>query len=171
MTLLIQIKNGDFRFSSPYHRQMFERMKRENEGKELRVEPDNEDVDQMQKFFSGPVCRYFFYQHERGVFQNFAEVRETLKLEANPKRVYNLKTRRYDTQGGSTQGHSKRWWQNSKETGFLDKVQRMFQQNGYEFPDSEDYKDWLKRAPAADEVYPPLQRLIEIYNKRNETRQ
>ena len=108
-------------------------------------------------FFEGPITQYFFYQHEKGVFDNFREAREALKLELNPKYIKNVKGKSVITAGSL----EKVYESNRATTVLLEKAQDFFMQNGYIFPDSEDYKKWRDSAPGPDEVYPPLQKLAD----------
>ena len=39
-------------------------------------------------------------------------------------------------------------------------------ENGYEFPDSEDYKKWRDSSPLIGQVYPPLNRIITLSDKK-----
>lgn len=134
---------------------------RSNPRKYVRIEPQEPPTYNVRKFFEGAVTPYFFYQHNPGIFRDFRDARESLKLEFNPVWIVNAKGDRQMI-GGSTQGRSKEWW-----FTFLGRVQDYFMQNGYEFPDSEEYKKWVASAPLVDELFPPLERLVEAYRKSN----
>lgn len=133
---------------------------RANPGRKIRIECQEPPSYSMRKFFEGAVVQYFFYQHNRGAFRDFRDSRESLKLEFNPTWIINAAGRRQMI-GGSTAGKSKDWW-----VAFLDRIQDYFMQSGYEFPDSEEYKKWVRSAPLVDEIFPPLRRLIALYKRK-----
>lgn len=131
-----------------------------HQGKVVRIELREPISINKRRFFEGAVVHYFFYQHGIGVFKDFSEARECLKREFNPVFVKRLDGS-VETQGGSTEKKSNEWF-----GVFLEKIQDYFMQQGYEFPDPEQYKKWVESAPLPGEVYPPLERLIEIYKKQ-----
>lgn len=161
---LATVKNKELVFSSPEHGDFFWK---DMEGKNIRITLENIEKEEIsltkhQRFFSGAVAKYFFYQHEKGVFQNFAEAREALKLYGNPIRAYDLKTKKWIISAGTTTGKTVKWW----DEKFLPRLEYIFNQSGYLYPDSTEYNDWAKRGPAKNEIFPPLLMLIEQYNKK-----
>ena len=129
------------------------------QGKYLKLELDEPISGNKRRFFEGAVVPYFFYQHSIGVFEDFKDARECLKREFNPVFVKRFNGS-IETQGGSTSGKSDKWF-----AAFLEKIQDRFMREGYEFPDSEDYKKWEDSAPDPGEIYPPLKRLVDDYKK------
>lgn len=156
--IIAQAKEGRMEISEFNKAQLNDWLKA-NPGKKIRIEPQEPPTYNLRKFFEGPVTQYFFYQHKKGIFENFREAREALKLELYPVWVKDLNGNRLKM-GGSTAGRNKEWWM-----VFLEKAQDLFMTCGYEFPNSEDYKKWIESAPDINEVYQPLQRLIETHNK------
>lgn len=140
-----------------------------NPKKYIRISPEEPPTYSLRKFFEGAVVPYYFYQHNIGVYRDFRDARESLKLEFNPIWIINSKGERQQI-GGSTLDKNKDWWNNefdkNKPQGFLKKIETYFLQNGYEFPDSETYKKWYESAPFPDEIFPSLKRLIELYKKQ-----
>ena len=134
-----------------------------NEGEDFEIREFKPISYSKRKFFEGPVTQYFFYQHDPGVFDNFREAREALKLAANPVLVKML-TGGGVTAPGSTVDKSDKWF-----AAFLERIHHdVFLANGYEFPDPDDYAEWCNSAPSPYEVYPPLEQMIRNY-KNNKT--
>lgn len=162
MSYNAQVKDKEIIWSSQqYQNAVMDKL----EGKKIKIAEDEDTTPKLRKFFEGAVVKYFFYQHE--AFTNFKEARESLKLEFNAEKVLNLKTGNYQMQGGSTSGKSLKWWSNEQKNGFLDRIERYFIDNGYEYPDSEAYNEWLeKETPSINEIYPPLKKIIEAYKAK-----
>lgn len=160
MTVFIaQSKDGQLKLSE-FNAARFRDWLKKNPNKWIRIEPDEPPTFSLRKFFEGPVVQYYFYQHNVGVFRDFRDARESLKREFNPEWIINAKGER-EMVGGSTAKRSKQWW-----IVFLQRIEQYFLQNGYEFPISKEYDNWLKSAPNVDEIFPPLLRLIDTYKKQ-----
>lgn len=153
-------KNGELVYGPKAERLLREVAKR-NPGKIFKTELDDRPTLEMIRFFH-IVVLYFLYQHEPGVFQNFDEARESIKLQYNPKTAINEEGERVVVGGSMTDVFkSKR-----KTHAMLERVERGFMENGYEYPDSEAFHEWLLTIPGPEEVYPPLQRLIDRFNSK-----
>lgn len=128
---------------------------------------DEPTSTQLRRFYEGAVCPYFAYQHllvdeKRQCWRRmgFPEAREALKLEFNPIYIKSIKGSR-ETVGGTTTAFNKEEFRE-----YVEKILSWFEQNGYEKPDSEEYKKWVSSAPMLGEVYPPLERIIKISDKK-----
>lgn len=134
----------------------------ENEGADFELREWKPTTWSKRKFFEGPVTQYFFYQHEPGAFDNFHEAREALKLECNPVRVKGITPGFAVTGAGSTANKPDKWF-----AAFLERIHHdVFLANGYEFPDPENYQEWLDSAPGPGEAYPPLELLVKNYKRK-----
>lgn len=54
---------------------------------------------------------------------------------------------------------------NTRFGQFLMDIQDYFMQNGYIYPNSIDYNDWVDSGPMVGDVYPKLQKIIEWSDK------
>jgi len=130
-------------------------------GSSVFIEIDRRTTAEKQGFLEGAIVPFFFYQHMRGVFRDFGDARYSLK------KLFNVK--KYINADGKTEivADSMKliYDSNTKTQEYINKCQEYFMQNGYQFPDSEDYKKWLMGDPTREQIYPPLHRLIEKYNK------
>ena len=135
----------------------------EHKGKHAIIEIDDKPSSQMRRFFEGAVVPYVFYQHPAAGWETFRDAREALKAEFLPAYAKSLKGDRVKI-ARSTASLSK-----AKFRIFVETVLRWLEENEYEVPDSEDYKRWENSAPGPDEVYAPLQRIIDKYKKTHET--
>jgi len=129
-------------------------------GKDVEIQVDRRANLQLIKFFEGAVVPYFHYQSGLA-FKTFADARNALKLEFYPEKVLSIKNEYVITAGSLSTLYEKA--QRTKD--FLEKIEHYFAENGYEFPDSEDFKKWQNSAPDPNEIYAPLLRLM---NKRTE---
>ncbi len=154
--IIAQVKNGQMELGD-FNKALLQDWMKANNGKKIRIEPQELPSYSVRKFFEAAVVPYFFYQHNKGVFDNFKEAREALKVELYPVWIKDISGNRLKV-GGSTAGKNKEWW-----NVFLEKAADLFMSYGYEFPDSAAYKKWIESSPMINEIYPPLQRLIEAY--------
>jgi hypothetical protein len=89
------------------------------------------------------------------------EARNCLKLEFNPVYTTDINGDR-KVEGGDTSKLNK-----AKFQKFIDDIIDWMEMQGYIVPNSEDYKAWRDSAPAVGEIYPPLQRLINLRDGNN----
>lgn len=125
-------------------------------GKNISIALDERSSIEMIKFFEGAVVPYFFYQSGMA-FETFKDARNTLKLEFNPEKVLKLN----GEWSVSAKSMSEVYQNKERFRLLLDKIQKYFAENEYEFPDSEDFKKWRDSAPLPEEIYPPLKLLID----------
>lgn len=162
MTVFLgQFNKGWLSFGGNFNESRLRDFAKKNENMSFRLEPDTRPNVELIRFFEGAIVPSFFYQHAAGTFDTFKDARECLKYEFNATYGKDLQGRRIK-QGGSL---AEVYKSKMKTRAFIDKIQNYFLQNGYEFPDSEDYKRWTDSAPAPDEVYPPIARLIKLYKE------
>ena len=129
-------------------------------GKQVVITLDERTNLEMIGFFEGAVVPYFFYQS--GIaFKDFSDSRECLKLEFYPIKVTNLRGDIVKIAGSM----AKLYESKERMKLFLDKIQHYFADQEFEFPNSEDYKKWRDNAPGPEEIYPPLQSLIDNHRK------
>ncbi len=148
---------------SPHHRVYLSKF----HGKDFVGEVDMRATNELRRFMEGAVKQYFFYQHLPGVFKDFSEARETLKIIANhTKYAYTPKGTKIEIPRSMSEVYSS----SQKAKDFLEKLQVYFMENGYEFPSSEHFKDWQDTAVMKGEEYPPLISLKEKYNKQVEVK-
>lgn len=131
-------------------------------GKRVNIEVDERTNEEKQRFIEGAITPYYFYQHNVGVFKNFRDARLSLKSLFNMGWYINPEGK----QETVIESMSKIYASKVKTQKFIDNCQRMFEENGYEFPDSEIYNKWKDSAPPPGAVYPPLQLLIERYKQQ-----
>jgi len=135
-----------------------------NAGKRVIIAIDQRTNIEKQQFIEGAIVPYYFYQHNIGVFRDFSDARNSLKEICGMLRYYvNAK----GDQRTDLDSMSEIYANNSRTKDFIDQSEIYFMENGYEFPDCEDYKKWRDSVPGADEVYPPLKRLIDKYNQND----
>lgn len=130
-------------------------------GKRVKIVVDERANTEKIKFIEGAITPYYFYQHNIGVFNDFRDARYSLKKLFNLGWYINPEGEQEEV----IEGMAKIYSNKTKTQKFIDSCQRMFEQNGYEFPDSENYNKWVDSAPAAEAVYPPLQLLIDRYKE------
>lgn len=159
----VNVKDGDFVFSSPLARHRF--MERA-EGKEVRMDIHERPTNEMRKYFEGCLVPAFFYSHPDSGWDNFADAREALKLEFMPG------VRQVRTLDGKMTRVSPSTTTLSKErfSRFVEAVVEWATENGmpYEILNSEEYLRW-RDTNLNEMVYPPLQRLKEQYDKQKTT--
>ncbi len=132
-----------------------------NERKFLKIELVEPPVFSLKKFFEGPVVQYYFYQHGLKVpFRDFRDARESLKLLFNPIKII-TSTGDVKTVPGSLSGKNAKFYDL-----FLKNIEKYFKENKYEFPNSQEYNDWIKTAPSVNELYKPVIHLVEVYKKK-----
>lgn len=160
--LKVQSKNGEIFLGGADSHERLKKWLKFHDRKRLRIEVEEPSSYNMQKFFEGAVVPFFALQHPlNGKHMGFKGARDALKREFNPVYVVSI-TGDKKIEGGSL---SELYRNKAKMLKFMDRVQNYFLQNGYEFPDSEDYKKWRDSAPDVGEIYPPLKRLFETMKK------
>ena len=136
-----------------------------NAGKQCFITLDLRSSVEKQRFFEGAVVPFFYYQHNVGVFESFADARYVLKKIANHTE---FRINEKGKQEEVVRSMSEIYESNTKTVEFLDKVQDYFIKNAYDFPDSSHYNDWRDTLTSErkNEIYPPLAILIEEYRKQ-----
>ena len=140
---------------------MYAQFARENDGKRAKLSIDDDISYDMRKYFEGAIVPYFFFQSEVS-FKSIKEAREALKLEFGKKKYQRNIKGTIQILVISTSEYRK-----NDFVAFLERLQGYFMENGFEWPDSEDFKKWRDSSPMIGEIYPPLKRLVDIYNKKN----
>ena len=157
MKFTAKITKGEIDFINDHNRDKFYSWAKKNEGIRLAITDDEPIGTQKRRFFEGAVVPYFAIQNFiDGAPMPDKEARKTLIYEFNPDYVIKLDGTKKRT-GGSTKKFN--------DDGFrifLERIEGYFQQNGYEYPSSVEFKEWEKTAPLVDEEFPPLARLKEL---------
>ena len=139
---------------------------KKNAGKQVFITIDLRSSVEKQRFFEGCVVTFFYYQHNVGVFQSFADARYVLKKIANHTEF------RINEQGEQEEvvrSMSEIYESNTKTTEFIDKVQIYFMENGYDFPSSTHFLEWRDtNVDKGANEYPPLQELVRKYKETKE---
>jgi hypothetical protein len=139
-TFIAQLtKDGGLNFRSPYARSRFKQFATEHVGSEIKLRANDETSREMRGFFEGAVVPYFFYQHfDQGIqiYENEDAAREALKLEFNPMWILDMKGQRIKSAGSTIELNKQEFRE------FVAKIIQWMEQQGYEIPDSEDYKRW-----------------------------
>lgn len=123
---------------------------------------DERTTVEKQKFVEGAIVPYYFYQMPN-VFNNFADARYSLKILADHTEF------RINPRGKRemvVKSMADIYESNPKTTAFIDKVQDYFFKNGFLFPDSQHFREWDDTSTSKDDIYSPLQSLINDYNKQ-----
>lgn len=156
MRARVKIKHGELIFSSgPAKRAFYER----NEGKDAIIDIDDAPTANSRRYFEGAIVPAVYYQHPNSGWVDFGDAREALKLEFLPDYTRSLK--------GEKVRIAKSTAELSKEGFFrlLEVITRWLIEQGLECPDPEDFKAWRDSAPSAGEIYPPLGRMKQNYDK------
>jgi hypothetical protein len=120
---------------------------------------DEDITDNMRKFFEGAVVPYFALQHSiNGMPMSIETAREALKLEFNPSYAKNIQGNSVVVPGSTAKLNKEKF------RAFVEKCIEYMERNGYDIPDSIDYKNWYDSAPLPGATYPPLKRLLDVYN-------
>ena len=138
-----------------------------NAGKRVNIEIDERSTLEKQRFIEGAIVKYWFYQHMPGVFENFEQARDSLKTG-----VHHV-TWTYDHHGKKItklRSMSEVYANNRKAADFIDKCNRLFMEQGYEFPDPDAFKEWEASGPPPGAVYPPLIDLMARYKQEVDNR-
>lgn len=156
MKFVFQVINGQINFGTPARAARIQEMLKANEKQYFYITRDDRESDHMRRFFEGAVVPYYFYQNPNSGWENFEEAREALKLEHNFRYVN-------DKEGKRQKISRSTMMPKYLFVEFLGKVQRDFEENGFEYPDAEAYKSWEDTAPAPGEEYDPLKKLKAKY--------
>lgn len=154
------VKNRQIRFGSLIAEQRFF----ENaEGKYLIISTDDATSAEKRRFFEGCLVPVVFYAHPHSGWRTFEDAREALKLEFLPrKKVKTLSGMSVEITISTTR------LTNDQFGHLLDAVVHWLTENKLvpeEAIDPENYKRWRDAAPSPGEVYPPLARLKELYDR------
>lgn len=159
--------DGQIKFKSDYHRGLFKDFLKQNPNIYLKITPNEEIPSQLRRFFEGGIVPFFALQHfvvdpnnKKWVTMNNDEARSCLKREFNPLFFRDL-SGKVVQEGASTADMNKVEFQ-----GFIERCMDYFLQNGYEFPNNEEFKAWRDSCPDIDEEYPPIARLKELAHKK-----
>jgi hypothetical protein len=150
------VKNGEIHYSSPITRHRFLEAA---EGKYVYIAIDDAPTANSRRYFEGALVPAVFYQHPNSGWEDFKECREALKLEFLPAYTRSVKGDRIKYARSTTELNKKAF------VKLIEDISAWLEANGMEVPNPEDYKAWQNSAPAAGEVYPPLERLKQVYNK------
>lgn len=159
--------DGGLKFHSDSHRAMFKEFLKQNNGIRLKITPYEDISNNFRGFFEGGVVPFFALQHfvidpdnKQWCSMSILEARECLKREFNPTYFREL-SGQIVKQGDSTANLNK-----VEFNAFIERCFNYFEQNGYEFPNSEEYKKWRDSCPDIDEEYPPIIRLRDLANEK-----
>jgi hypothetical protein len=146
---------------TPYNQARFNEALKLHPNKRWKLTLDEDITDNMRKFFEGAVVPFFALQHSiNGMPMSIETAREALKLEFNPAYVKNIKGESTVVPGSTAKLNKEKFRE------FVEHCIEYMERNGYEVPDSEQYVAWRDSSPSVGEVYPPLKRLLELYNKQ-----
>ena len=136
-----------------------------NAGKQIYCSIDERTNTEKVAFFE-IIVKYFFYQHNIGVFRDFSDARYSLKkmighteFKINPNGELEETVR----------SMSEIYESNTKTTQAIEKCDEYFRENGFQFPDSEHFKNFKDtNVDKGASEYPPIISLIEKYNQNKE---
>lgn len=129
-------------------------------GKYAIIEVDMRTTVEKQGFIEKAIATFFFFQHLPGVYKDLKDARTGLKWATNHTKW------ELDDKGGRkevTRSMSEIYASNKKAQEFIDKCQEYFMKNGYEFPDSQHFLEYIDSAPMKGDEYPPLVELKKVY--------
>jgi hypothetical protein len=126
---------------------MFHDWCKENEGRQVRIEPVKKAVSvDMRNYYFGAVLPVVRSTCDEWKNLNSLQIHEIVKKMLFYFEAYNPKTERVERFGRSVMSDSE--WNNTyKATQFLDVVGDYLVQCGLEMPNSEEYKKWRDSAP------------------------
>ncbi len=156
MKFIVQVINGELDFGTPARVAKIKEVLKANEKGYFYLVKDDRESDHMRRFFEGAVVPYYFYQNPKSGWETFEDAREALKIEHNFRYVNNR-------EGNIVKIAKSTMMPKYLFVEFLGRIERDFQQNGFEYPDAEVYKSWENSAPAPGEYYPMLAKLKETY--------
>jgi len=121
------------------------------------MKPYEKESMEERRFFEGPLKQYWFLQIGIGNHETYVDAREEMKEQFNTgyRRDKNGELKTY---GKSTKGLSNKGFRE-----FLGRIERYFEENGYIYPNSEDYNRWVNSAPLKGELYPRIIPLVRNY--------
>lgn len=150
--------DGSLSFGAPRTVYLMKERLKKVPGAYVNCELDTRETPAKRRFFEGAVTAYWFYQNPRSKWKSMAEARENLKLRWNAKETF-------DTEGNSIFLPKSTKISNRAFAEMLMHMQDDWSEEGYEWPDSEGYEEWLLTNPAPGIEYPPVLRLKEKYLK------
>lgn len=156
MKIHVKILGKELLFTSPVARAAFFE---KNNGKNAFIGIDDTPTSQMRRYFEGAVVPAVYYQHPHSGWEDFRDAREALLLEFIPRYTRDIRGNRVKSRRSSTELTKEGF------TGLIERITAWMIENGHEVPDPEDFKAWRDSAPAAGEIYPPLARMKQIYDK------
>lgn len=154
------VKNKEIRFGSLIAQQRFFE---NTEGKNIIISLDDAPTAEKRRFFEGCLVPVTFYTHKNTDWDSFVDAREALKLEFLPRKF------RTDLAGKQfVIPRSTLELSNRKFGEMIESIVQWLTENQMvpaDAIDPENYKAWRDSAPSVGEVYPPLARLKEVYDR------
>ncbi len=162
MKVHAHVHQGDIVFGSAIARaNFFEKF----DGKDILIEPNELISAKKRRFFEGCLVPVTFYAHPHSGWQSFADAREVLKLEFLGRDLRGINGEWARVARSTTDLNNKKFG------AFIEAVVAWLQENHMvpqEALDPENYIRWRDSAPSPDEIYPPLARLKEVYDKEKQ---
>lgn len=165
MRVKAHVHKGNIVFGSPVARAAFyERF----DGKDVLITDTDLISGNKRRFFEGCLVPVTFYSHPHSGWETFADAREALKLEFLGREVTDLHGGKSRVTRSTTDLNNDRFGE------FIEAVVRWLLENELVdrlAVDPENYIAWRDSAPSPDEIYPPLERLKEVYDREKYGRQ
>lgn len=127
-------------------------------GRDVNCQVDTRETPEKRRFFEGPITAYWFYQNPKSGWRNMQEARDNLKLRWNARDTFMA-------DGSPVRIPMSTKITNKRFADMLLQIQHDWDEEGYEFPDPEAFKEWEATDPSIGAEYPPVLRLKEKYLK------
>lgn len=127
-------------------------------GRYVNCSVDVRETIEKRRFFEGAVVPYWFYQNPKSGWRTLAEARDNLKLRWNARDTFMA-------DGSPVRIPISSKMSNKRFADMLLNMQHDWDEEGYQWPDPDAYKEWEHTYPPVGAVYPPVQRLKDSYLK------
>lgn len=141
--------------TSDYNRASLNDWLKENPGRQLRLTPINKPVSRdLRAFYFGAIIPVLRSTCKEWEDLSAFEIHEIIKKMLFYFEAFNPKTKRTERFGRSVMADTD--WNNTKKAMiFLDVVREYLSECGLDFPNAQEYTDWLNSAPGKDEKFSP----------------
>lgn len=148
--------DGSLSFGEPRTEILTKEKLKQWAGRYVNCQVDTRETIEKRRFFEGPVTAYWFYQNPRSGWKTLAEARENLKLRWNAKDTFMA-------DGTPVRIPLSTKISNKRFGEMLLNMQHDWDEEGYEWPDPDAFKEWEFTNPPPGAEFPPVLKLKEKY--------